>query len=42
MTANALVARYSDLALTGPLGSFDAYLDRVTRIRTSEMDEAAL
>ncbi len=43
MTANALVARYSDLALTGPLGSFDAYLDRVTRIQVlSREDEQAL
>ena len=43
MTANALVARYSDLALTGPLGSFDAYLDRVTRIPVlSREDEQAL
>ncbi len=43
MTANALVARYSDLALTGPLGSFDAYLDRVTRIPVlSREDEQTL
>jgi len=43
MTANALVARYSDLALTGPLGSFDAYLDRVTRIPVlSREDEQGL
>ncbi len=43
MTATALVARYSDLALTGPLGSFDAYLDRVTRIPVlSREDEQAL
>jgi RNA polymerase sigma-32 factor len=43
MTANALVARYSDLALTGPLGSFDAYVDRVTRIPVlSREDEQAL
>ena len=43
MTANALVARYSDLALTGPVGSFDAYVDRVTRIPVlSREDEQAL
>jgi RNA polymerase sigma-32 factor len=43
MTANALVARYSDLALTGPLGSFDAYLDRVTRVPVlSREDEQTL
>jgi RNA polymerase sigma-32 factor len=43
MTTQALVARYSDLALTGPLGSFDAYLDRVTRIPVlSREDEQAL
>jgi RNA polymerase sigma-32 factor len=32
MTAHALVARHTDLALTGPLGSLDAYLERVSRI----------
>lgn len=32
MTANALIARHADLALTGPLGSLDTYLDRVSRI----------
>ena len=43
MTANALVARYSDFALTGPVGSFDAYVDRVTRIPVlSRDDEQAL
>jgi RNA polymerase sigma-32 factor len=43
MTANALVARYSDFALTGPVGSFDAYVDRVTRIPVlSREDEQAL
>ena len=30
--ANALVAPHSDLALAGPLGSLDAYIDRVSRI----------
>mgnify|MGYP002778625519 CR=1 FL=1 len=43
MTANALVARYSDFALAGPVGSFDAYVDRVTRIPVlSREDEQAL
>jgi RNA polymerase sigma-32 factor len=32
MTANALIARHADLTLTGPLGSLDSYLDRVSRI----------
>src|ERR1700739_4559825 len=32
MTAGALVARPGDLALAGPLGSLDAYLERVSRI----------
>ena len=33
MTAGtALVARMGDQALAGPLGSLDAYLDRVSRI----------
>jgi len=32
MTVQALTSRYSDLALTGPLGSLDAYLERVSRI----------
>src|SRR6201994_2063173 len=31
-TATALVAPQSDLALAGPLGSLDAYMDRVSRI----------
>src|SRR5579864_6089350 len=31
-TGTAIVARHSDLALAGPLGSLDAYLDRVSRI----------
>jgi RNA polymerase sigma-32 factor len=39
MTANALVARYSDFALTGPVGSFDAYVDRVTRIPVLSRDD---
>ena len=33
MTAStAVIARNGDLALAGPLGSLDAYLDRVGRI----------
>jgi RNA polymerase sigma-32 factor len=32
MTATALVARLGDQSLAGPLGSLDAYLDRVGRI----------
>src|SRR6202161_4294966 len=31
-TGTAIVARNSDLALAGPLGSLDAYLERVSRI----------
>ena len=43
MTARALVARHSDLALSGPLGSLDAYLERVSRIPVlSREDEQAL
>ena len=43
-TATALVPRTpAELALTGPLGSFDAYLDRVTRIPVlSREDEQGL
>jgi RNA polymerase sigma-32 factor len=40
MTAgSALVARHGDLALAGPLGSLDAYLDRVARIPVLSRDE---
>jgi len=43
MTAGALVARPGDLALAGPLGSLDAYLERVGRIPVlSREDERAL
>jgi RNA polymerase sigma-32 factor len=43
MTATALIARHSDLALTGPLGSFDAYVERVSRIPVlTREDEQAL
>jgi RNA polymerase sigma-32 factor len=39
MTATALVARHADLALTGPLGSFDAYVDRVSGIPVLSREE---
>jgi len=40
MTAGtALVARMGDLALAGPLGSLDAYLERVSRIPVLSRDE---
>src|SRR5271156_1457488 len=40
MTAStALIARNGDLALAGPLGSLDAYLDRVGRIPVLTRDE---
>src|ERR1700751_6393896 len=43
MTAGPLVARAGDLALAGPLGSLDAYLERVSRIPVlSREDERAL
>ncbi|MGH8287110.1 MAG: RNA polymerase sigma factor RpoH [Steroidobacteraceae bacterium] len=38
-TSTALVARPSDLALAGPLGSLDAYLDRVSRIPVLTREE---
>ena len=43
MTATALVSRHHDLALAGPLGSLDAYLERVSRIPVlSREEETAL
>jgi RNA polymerase sigma-32 factor len=43
MTAGALVARPGDVALAGPLGSLDAYLERVSRIPVlNREDERAL
>jgi RNA polymerase sigma-32 factor len=39
MTRTALVARYGDSALAGPLGSLDAYLERVSRIAVLDRDE---
>ena len=42
-TANALVSRKNDFVLAGPIGSFDAYMDKVSRIPVlSREDEAAL
>jgi RNA polymerase sigma-32 factor len=38
-TATALVAPQSDLALAGPLGSLDAYIDRVSRIPVLSREE---
>src|SRR3954471_16082765 len=41
--ANALVARQKDFVLAGPVGSFDAYMDQVSRIPVlSREDEAEL
>jgi RNA polymerase sigma-32 factor len=39
MTSTALVARMGDQALAGPLGSLDAYLDRVSRIPVLSREE---
>src|SRR5687768_11846856 len=42
-TATAVVARQNDFVLSGPVGSFDAYMDKVSRIPVlSREDEAAL
>src|SRR3954469_7877933 len=42
-TATALVARKNDFVLSGPVGSFDAYMDKVSRIPVlSREDEAEL
>ncbi len=38
-TATAIIPRNTDLALAGPLGSLDAYLDRVGRIPVLGRDE---
>jgi len=38
-TATAMVAPQSDLALAGPLGSLDAYIDRVSRIPVLSREE---
>ena len=43
MTATALISRKNDFVLAGPIGSFDAYMDKVSRIPVlSREDEAAL
>ncbi len=43
MTANALIARKNDFVLAGPVGSFDAYMEKVSRIPVlSREDETAL
>lgn len=43
MSVTALAPRHTDLALTGPLGSLDAYLERVSRVPVlSREDEQAL
>jgi len=39
ITVPALVAPQSDLALAGPLGSLDAYIDRVSRIPVLSREE---
>ena len=42
MTTNALIARHHDV-LAGPVGSFDAYMDKVSRIPVlSREDESVL
>src|SRR5258708_1341075 len=38
-TGTAIVSRHSDLAVAGPLGSLDAYLDRVSRIPVLSRDQ---
>jgi RNA polymerase sigma-32 factor len=43
MTATALIARKNDFVLAGPVGSFDAYMDKVSRIPVLTREaEAAL
>jgi RNA polymerase sigma-32 factor len=41
-TSNALIAGSSVFALTGPLGSFDAYVDRVSHIPVLSREEEVL
>ncbi len=42
-TATAVVARKNDFVLSGPIGSFDAYMDKVSRIPVlSREDESVL
>jgi RNA polymerase sigma-32 factor len=38
-TATALVARKNDFVLSGPVGSFDAYMDKVSRIPVLTRDD---
>src|SRR4029450_13042973 len=38
-TATAVVTRNADMALAGPIGSLDAYLDRVSRIPVLSREE---
>ena len=40
-TANALVTRKNDFVLAGPVGSFDAYMDKVSRIPVLSREEEA-
>ncbi|MEY3338196.1 MAG: hypothetical protein RL245_1188, partial [Pseudomonadota bacterium] len=43
MTSQVLAPRYSELAVAGPLGSLDAYLDRVSQVPVlSREDEQTL
>ena len=43
LAATTLIARKNDFVLAGPVGSFDAYMDKVSRIPVlSREDEAAL
>src|SRR5688572_7136676 len=43
MTATALITRKNDFVLSGPVGSFDAYMDKVSKIPVlSREDEAVL
>jgi len=37
--SNALIASHAELALAGPVGSFDAYVERVSRIPVLEREE---
>jgi RNA polymerase sigma-32 factor len=42
-TANGLITRKNDFVLAGPVGSFDAYMDKVSKIPVlSREDEAAV
>src|SRR6187455_2041484 len=39
MTANALISRQNEFVLAGPVGSFDAYMDKVSRIPVLSREE---